>query len=158
MGENFEFRDGKERPQPAIRDRGRREVAKKANALETLKVEYLPVGVLCPNSYNPNRQSEADFELLLRSIREDGFTQPIVALREGNVIVDGEHRWRAARKLGMAEVPVVLVDMTLEQMRIATLRHNRARGSEDIELSTELLRDLRGLGIVTGKQIGRAHV
>ena len=44
------------------------------------------------------------------------------------------------------EIPVVFVDMTPEQMRIATLRHNRARGSEDVELSIKILQDLRELG------------
>lgn len=126
--------------------KGRGEVAKKANALETLKIEYVPVGSLQPNDYNPNRQSDHDFELLLRSMREDGFTQPIVALRSTKVIVDGEHRWRAGQALGMAEVPVVFVDMTPEQARIATLRHNRARGSEDVELAAAVLRDLAALG------------
>lgn len=73
-------------------------------------------------------------------------TQPIVAQRATNEIVDGEHRWRAARHIGLEKVPVVFVDMTAEQMRISTLRHNRARGSEDVELGAELLRDLRELG------------
>ena len=80
-----------------------------------------------PNSYNPNRQNEHEFKLLCSSMQEDGFTQPIIVASDGT-IVDGEHRWRAA------------------QARIATLRHNRARGSEDIELATEVLRDLERLG------------
>lgn len=134
------------RPQPAIRDRGERELNKKANKLERLVVEYVEPAELKPNSYNPNRQNERDFELLIKSITEDGFTQPIVAIREGKVIVDGEHRWRAAQKLGYVKVPVVFVDMTPEQMRVATLRHNRARGSEDLSLSIEVLRDLQELG------------
>lgn len=152
MNENYEFREGAERPQPKIRDRGKREVEKKANMLEELKVSYEKLDDLRPNSYNPNRQSDRDFELLCRSMKEDGFTQPIVAIKEGKIIVDGEHRWRAAKKLGYTEVPVVLVDMTVEQMRISTLRHNRARGSEDLELSTAVLRDLRELGALDWAQ------
>lgn len=152
MAEDFKFREGFERPQPVIRDRGKREVEKKANTLIKLKVEYVNLGELKPNSYNPNRQSEKDFELLCRSMTEDGFTQPIVALLNDKIIVDGEHRWRAAKKLGFVSVPVVFVDMTPEQMRISTLRHNRARGSEDVELSAELLRDLRELGALDWAQ------
>lgn len=126
--------------------RGQAEVEKRSKALERLKVEYVDIDAVKPNSYNPNRQDERDFELLQRSIREDGFTQPIVAHKQTNEIVDGEHRWRAARQLGMKSIPVVFVEMTVEQMKIATLRHNRARGSEDVELSSQLLRDLRELG------------
>lgn len=144
--------DNNNRPQPEVRDRGKREVEKKAKALERLVVEYVSVTELKPNSYNPNRQSERDFDLLIKSMTEDGFTQPIVALKGEKVIVDGEHRWRAAKKLGLDTVPVVFVDMTLEQMRISTLRHNRARGSEDTALSAEVLRDLRELGALDWAQ------
>src|SRR5262249_49069222 len=42
--------------------------------------------------------------------------------------------------------------MTPEQMRIATLRHNRARGSEDIELTAQVMRDLRELGALDWAQ------
>lgn len=143
---------GDNRPQPDVRERGKREIEKKATALERLTVEYVSVGELKPNSYNPNRQSQRDFELLIKSMTEDGFTQPIVALKGEKVIVDGEHRWRAAKHLGYDKVPVVFVDMTLEQMRISTLRHNRARGSEDVALSAEVLRDLRELGALEWAQ------
>jgi ParB-like chromosome segregation protein Spo0J len=148
--------------------KGKKAVEKKNSVLERLKVEYMPVMGLKPNAYNPNRQNEHDFQLLLRSITEDGFTQPVVAVviskehlldekfkgyKVGDiVIVDGEHRWRAAQHLGLTEIPVVKVTMTPEQMRIATLRHNRARGSEDIELSAEVLRDLRELGALDWAQ------
>ena len=116
------------------------------SSLEKLKIEYLDITELKPNSYNPNRQSDRDFELLLKSMREDGFTQPVIAQQSTKEIVDGEHRWRAAQALGMKQLPVVLVDMTKEQMRVSTLRHNRARGSEDIQLTAEVMRDLEKLG------------
>jgi len=132
-----------------VKDKRRRKVnqaiEKNNKVLERLKVEKVDVNFLKPNAYNPNRQTEEDFNLLCLSIEEDGFTQPILAMRDG-VIIDGEHRWRAAQKLGYTEIPVVFVDMSPEQMRISTLRHNRARGSEDAELTSSLLRDLEKLG------------
>src|SRR5690349_8625748 len=137
--------------EPIIRPTGRRgkkniNIAKKYNTLETLTISYVNIDTLYPNAYNPNRQSDREFELLLKSMEEDGFTTPIVAQSTTKMIVDGEHRWRAAKRLGYKEIPVVLVDMTDPQMRIATLRHNRARGSEDIELTIKVLQDLRTLG------------
>lgn len=125
---------------------GRKAVEKNISTLKTLKVDYVSPETIYPNAYNPNRQTERDFELLLSSMTEDGFTQPILVHRATREIVDGEHRWRAAQRLGLKEIPVVFVDMTMEQMRISTLRHNRARGSEDIELTIEILKDLRALG------------
>ncbi len=115
-------------------------------ALERLEIEYVPIGRVNPNAYNPNRQSDRDFELLCRSMEEDGFTQPILVQRVTNVIVDGEHRWRAATILGHKEIPVVFVDMTDVQRRVATLRHNRARGTESIEYVAAMFRDFEKLG------------
>lgn len=138
-----------------VKKKGKRTVAKKNKMLSTLEVSYFPVNDILPNEWNPNRQSDHDFELLLKSMSEDGFTQPLVCIRteEGRIkIVDGEHRWRAANTLGFEEVPVVVTPMTEEQAKIATLRHNRARGSEDIELTAELLRDLEKVGALDWAQ------
>lgn len=132
-------------------NKGRKAIEKKTTALERLAIQYVPTADLQPNKYNPNRQSDHDFELLCRSIEEDGFTQPIIVSPD-HTIIDGEHRWRAAKALNFTEIPVVIIDMTAEQMRISTLRHNRARGSEDVELSAQVLRDLRELGALDWAQ------
>lgn len=124
-------------------------MVKKNNVvLGELKIEYVPIESLKPNSYNPNRQNEQQFELLMRSMEEDGFTQPVIVNSKDLTIVDGEHRWRAALSIGMKEIPVVKVQMNPEQMRIATLRHNRARGEEDMELAADVLKDLAKMGAI----------
>lgn len=128
------------------RQKGQAAVEAQFRGLRSLNVVYVATTDINPNSYNPNRQSEEEFQLLLHSMRQDGFTQPILVHKEGNVIVDGEHRWRAAKELGIDKIPVVFVDFTKEQMRLSTLRHNRARGSEDMELTAALLKDLQALG------------
>ncbi len=127
------------------RQKGRAAVEKQNETLERLVIEYVPVDNIKPNGYNPNRQNEHEFTLLKASIKEDGFTQPVICA-EDLTIVDGEHRWRAAQAIGLAEIPVVRVPMEAAQARIATLRHNRARGSEDVELAADVLRDLEKLG------------
>lgn len=132
--------------------KGKSIIDKKNVSLKELAIEYVGIESIKPNNYNPNRQSEHDFELLIKSMEEDGFTQPIIVQKNTKMIVDGEHRWRAAKVLNYSEIPVVFVDMTPEQMRIATLRHNRARGSEDLELSVQVLRDLQELGALDWAQ------
>ena len=127
------------------RQRGQAAVERTGAALEHLVIEYITPDEISPNSYNPNRQNDHEFSLLCRSIQEDGFTQPVIVASDG-VIVDGEHRWRAARHLGLEAIPIVRVPMDAAQARVATLRHNRARGTEDLELSVEVLRDLERLG------------
>lgn len=128
----------------AKREKGKAKVG--AIRLEQLKIEYVAIDDIRPNEYNPNRQSDSEFALLLKSITDDGMTQPIIVLRETKVIVDGEHRWRACKQLGYTEVPVVFVDMTEEQRRVSTLRHNLARGSHDYALESNVLKDLEQLG------------
>jgi ParB/RepB/Spo0J family partition protein len=125
--------------------KGKAVVEKKNAALGELKIEYVEPGAITPNAYNPNRQNTHEFDLLCKSIEEDGFTQPVLVGSDGH-IVDGEHRWRAAQHLGLSSIPIVRVPMDSAQARIATLRHNRARGSEDLELSVAVLRDLEQLG------------
>lgn len=135
-----------------MKNRGGKSIEKQTERLEQLKIVYAPIDSIKPNEYNPNRQSEHDFELLCSSMQEDGFTQPILCMEDTKTIVDGEHRWRAAHALGYKDIPVVFVNMTAEQMRISTLRHNRARGSEDLELSVQVLRDLQELGAIDWAQ------
>ena len=90
-------------------------VSKQYKTLETLQIQYVSPADVKPNSYNPNRQSDRDFELLLKSMKEDGFTQPVIVQKSTGEIVDGEHRWRASQALGMEKIPVVYVEMTDEQ-------------------------------------------
>jgi len=124
---------------------------RKPIALQELKVEYVHPSEIRPNQYNPNRQTEDEFEMLKASIREDGFTQPILCLVDGT-IVDGEHRWRAAQELGMQRVPVVKVSMSEAQRRIATMRHNRARDQDDTSEVARLMLDLEKLGALDWAQ------
>ena len=88
-------------------------VAKQYKTLETLQIQYVSPTDVKPNSYNPNRQSDRDFELLLKSMKEDGFTQPVIVQKSTSEIVDGEHRWRASQALNMSKIPVVFVDNEL---------------------------------------------
>ena len=133
------------------RFKGKAALEKKNEALEKLAIEYIGIGEVKPNDYNPNRQSDHEFTLLKKSMAEDGFTQPIIVATD-LTIVDGEHRWRAADALGFTEIPVVRVPMEAAQARIATLRHNRARGSEDIQMAVDVLRDLEKLGALDWAQ------
>ena len=75
-----------------------------------------PVEFLRPNPRNPRREfGEADLEDLSNSIREKGILQPIVVRTiAGDLyeIIAGERRWRAAQKVGLHEVPIVIVVAT----------------------------------------------
>ncbi|MHC4401043.1 MAG: ParB/RepB/Spo0J family partition protein [Planctomycetota bacterium] len=124
----------------------KRSKRKKFHRLERVTVEYVPIDSIKPNEYNPNRQADREFQMLKKSIQADGFTQPVLVHRQTREIIDGEHRWHAAKELGYEEIPVIFTEMTREQMRIATLRHNRARGSEIPDLTAQVIEELEELG------------
>lgn len=123
-------------------------MAKKAPVkLDVLVKHLVPVEDLKPNDYNPNRQTQREFEALCQSILDHGFTVPIQARSDGTII-DGEHRWRAAQHIGMKKVPVVYMPEGVSdiQARISTLRMNRARGTDDQDLLGAMLQEMEQLG------------
>lgn len=110
--------------------------------LDRMSVEYVDIDSIHPNDYNPNRQDDVTFEMLVRSVADDGATRPILVHRGTRDIIDGEHLWRACKLLGMREVPVQFSDMGDAQRMISTLRHGRARGNEDAVLAAAVVRQL----------------
>lgn len=112
-----------------------------------LKIVYMNPEQLNPNDYNPNSHSSRSFDLLLYSIKEFGFTQPIIVNKPDMTIVDGENRWRCSMILNMPMVPVCFVNLTPEQMKIATILHNRARGKEIESLVQNIEIDIASAGV-----------
>lgn len=98
-----------------------------------------------PNTYNPNRMSAAVFAKEVKSIETNGFIDPIkVREMDGRlVIVDGEHRWRAAKELGIKTIPVInLGNISDAQAMKLTVIANELRGAPEPVLLAELLREL----------------
>jgi len=108
-----------------------------------LQIEHLPIDELRPDPANPRRISDAELEALTRSILEFGFLDPVIARREDRTVIGGHQRLLAARRLGIKTVPVVLVDLTLEQARLLNVALNKISGSWDEELLARLLADLK---------------
>src|SRR5687767_8533518 len=90
-----------------------------------LKVEYRPVAALIPYARNARTHSDVQVAEIAASIREFGFTNPILVDGE-NGIIAGHGRLLAARKLGMSEVPVIeLAGMSDAQKRAYVIADNR---------------------------------
>jgi ParB-like chromosome segregation protein Spo0J len=82
---------------------------------------------LVPYARNP-RKNDAAVERMTASIREFGFKIPVLARSDGEV-VDGHLRLKAAKKLGLREVPVILCDeWTAAQVKAFRLMVNRSVG------------------------------
>jgi DNA modification methylase len=110
---------------------------------DAILIEHLSPDELRPDPANPRRISDAELEALTRSIREFGFIDPVIARREDKTVIGGHQRLLAARRLGMKTVPVVLVDLSVEQARVLNLALNRISGAWDQELLARLLADLQ---------------
>lgn len=116
----------------------------------------VPIEKIVPNDYNPNAVAPPEMKLLYDSIREDGYTMPIVCYyveeKDIYVIVDGFHRYRVMldypdireREGGM--LPVTVIDKSLDNRMASTIRHNRARGSHDVDLMSNIVKELHELG------------
>ncbi|MCC6860076.1 MAG: ParB N-terminal domain-containing protein [Bryobacterales bacterium] len=89
------------------------------------RIELWPLNRLVPYARNARTHSPAQIDRIAASIVEFGFTNPIlVDSRDG--IVAGHGRLMAARKLGLAEVPVIVLDHLSEtQRRAYVLADNR---------------------------------
>jgi hypothetical protein len=111
-------------------------------------LEWVPRDQLHANDYNPNKVAPRELRLLKISILEDGWTQPIVAT-EDDEIVDGFHRWSISadadvQALTDGLVPVVFLrNIPEDQRKMATIRHNRARGSHYVVSMAEIIKSLQ---------------
>ena len=111
------------------------------------QVTWVPRDNLTANNYNPNKMPKQEMKLLKVSIMEDGWTQPIVARIDGE-IVDGFHRWTVAgdpevSALTDGLVPVVrITEIDPARQRMATIRHNRARGEHYVLSMADIVAEL----------------
>lgn len=119
-------------------------------------VRPVPIEKIRPNGYNPNSVAPPEMRLLYDSIKEDGYTMPIVCCYDADAdmydIVDGFHRYRILlehddilqREGGVA--PVSVIDKPPDERMASTIRHNRARGSHDVDLMSNIVSELHSIG------------
>ena len=101
-----------------------------------LKHETWPIDKLIEYARNPRKNDHA-VDRVAAAIREFGFRVPVVAKSDGTV-VDGHLRLKAAKKLGLTEVPVVLAD-DMTDLQIKAFRLSVNKMAEFAEWDDELL-------------------
>ena len=127
-----------------------------------LNFETWPIDRCIGYARNPRKNDHA-VDKMASAIREFGFRVPIVAKSDGTV-VDGHLRLKAAAKLGLLEVPVILAD-DLTETQIKAFRLSVNKVSEFAEWDIELLKlefaDLDAAGFdltLTGFDLGELTV
>lgn len=117
-------------------------------------VVWLPNEIVNANDYNPNSVAPPEMKLLEHSITEDGYTQPVVAWKNGEAfeVVDGFHRTRVSKESAKVQkrvhgrVPVTIINAARldRNDRIAsTIRHNRARGKHRVDSMSNIVVELK---------------
>ena len=133
-------------------------------------VKSVPISKVTANDYNPNSVAPPEMALLETSIWEDGYTQPVVTVYDPDkdvyVVVDGFHRFltlKNSKRINEREkgmLPVVVLKKEISDRMASTIRHNRARGSHNIELMSTIVSELVEMGKSDGwicKHIGMSQ-
>ena len=116
------------------------------------EVKAIEIEKIQANAYNPNAVAPPEMKLLYKSIKEDGYTMPIVCYYLKDIdkyeIVDGFHRYRVMKEhkdiyeRENGKLPVVVIDKDIQNRMASTIRHNRARGTHNIELMENIVQEL----------------
>lgn len=108
--------------------------------MEQLNIKYKNISTLHPYKKNAKKHDKKQVEQIANSIKEFGFTQPVI-IDKNNCVVAGHGRILGAKKAGLKEVPTVcLEELTEEQIKAYRLADNKLNESEwdDVLLSQEL--------------------
>lgn len=117
----------------------------------------VPIEKVVANNYNPNIVAPPEMKLLELSIWEDGYTMPCVCYylkdRDLYEIVDGFHRYMVMKtsariyKREHGLLPVTVIDKDISERMASTIRHNRARGTHNVELMSGIVSELVASGM-----------
>jgi len=120
------------------------------------RVKAIPVEKLRANEYNPNAVPPPEMALLYDSIKCDGYTMPIVVYHHKQddkyEIVDGFHRYSVMLKYPdiyereHGRLPCSIIEKPIAERMASTIRHNRARGSHNVELMSNIVAELAEMG------------
>lgn len=125
------------------------------------KTKLVKIDAIQANDWNPNivpddimasiiANIEANGQLqsiTCREVNPDGETTPGSGVFE---VIDGEHRWKAAREVGHKQIWVTLSEMTREQAKAQTLAMNKLRGAMDPAGVAQVFKDLADFGTDLG--------
>lgn len=121
------------------------------------KVIAVPLEKVVANAYNPNVVAPPEMKLLEVSIWEDGYTMPCVCYYDADhdvyELVDGFHRYtvmKTSERVYQRErglLPVVVIEKDLSNRMASTIRHNRARGTHNVELMSNIVSELTKSGM-----------
>lgn len=132
----------------------------KAEEPDTVEGElrYIDINEIKPNSMQPRKSFDEDkLEELAESIEQHGLIQPVVlrAAGQGYEIVAGERRWRAARMIGLKELPCIIKELTDEENMLLAIIENMQREDLNPIEEAEGLKQMIDTYGLTQEQVSR---
>ncbi len=132
---------------------------------ENNKPSVISINLIKSNNDQP-RKSFDDEKIaeLSQSIKEHGIIQPIILNKQDNyyMIIAGERRWRAAKLLGLKEVPAIVMDLTekdvLEVSLIENIQRQDLNPIEEAMAYKKLLSDFNLTQEELSKRVGKSRV
>ena len=121
-------------------------------------LKYIDINDIKPNSAQPRKNFDEDkLEELAESIEQHGLIQPIVlrAAGQGYEIVAGERRWRAARMIGLKELPCIIKELTDEENMLLAIIENMQREDLNPIEEAEGLKQMIDTYGLTQEQVSR---
>jgi ParB family transcriptional regulator, chromosome partitioning protein len=125
---------------------------------------YMLLGIeeMRPNMFQPRKDfDEEGIEELASSIQEKGIIQPLIVRKteNGYEIIAGERRWRAAQKVGLTKVPVIIKDVSdrevLELALVENLQREDLNPVEEATAYEQLIEDFGLTHEEISKRIGK---
>lgn len=108
--------------------------------MKNVKIEYVDASTLKTAEYNPRMIKKQDFKDLKKSIETFGLVDPLLVNKHKgreNILIGGHQRLKAAKSLGIENVPVVFLDLELDKEKELNLRLNKNKGEFDKDLLKE---------------------
>lgn len=121
-------------------------------------LKYIDINDIKPNSGQPRKTFDEDkLEELADSIDKHGMIQPVVlrSAGQGYEIVAGERRWRAARMVGLKEIPCIVKELTDEENMLLAIIENMQREDLNPIEEAEGLKQMIDTYGLTQEQISR---
>jgi len=109
---------------------------------EVLRIEYIPISSLNADPTNPRNIADEELTKLERSITENGFVAPVIVRKQGNVIIAGHQRVKAAARLGFKNVPVVVIDIDIASSKLLNIAMNKISGEFDVDMLEQIFAEI----------------
>jgi ParB family chromosome partitioning protein len=109
---------------------------------DKLDVREVDIDIIKPRDLNANEMKPAKYNFLVKYMKKAGYVQPIIVYPESDgtfTIIDGEHRWKAAKDSGFKSIEVIVTDITPHEQDVMSVNMNLIHGEINPSVFAELL-------------------